>query len=310
MSENCSFNMKIKIKDDSNSVPDAPLGFKVGVLQADNPRDVDWTMLAVGDIGLSGKIGRTAQRSGSASSLFGQVPKFFADADIVFGNLETPLIDDWTPECMFAGSSKWAPDIKELGIDVANFASNHMYDYGAKGFQDTISAVENSGITILGAGKSQDQARKLTVKEVKGTRVGFLAAGHTNIKQSKNGPFLWELEIDELVDAVSKYRSQVDCLVVSIHWGPMLIDYPYMEQYKGAHRLVDAGASAVLMHHAHILQGVEVYKMLRSVITWGILFLIQQKASIRQKHRILSASNTKINSPAEFSVLNGRKTDF
>jgi hypothetical protein len=46
--------------------------------------------------------------------------------------------------------------------------------------------------------------------------------------------------------------------MVSVHWGPMMVDYPYLEQYRLVHRLVDVEASTVIMHHAHVQQGVEI----------------------------------------------------
>jgi len=82
-----------------------------------------------------------------------------------------------------------------------------------------------------------------------------LPAGHTSYKQSLS-PQLWELNIEELIEATRQARPKVDVLIVSLHWGPMLGDYPYQEQYQAAHSLVDNGASAVIMHHAHILQPV------------------------------------------------------
>jgi poly-gamma-glutamate synthesis protein (capsule biosynthesis protein) len=60
---------------------------------------------------------------------------------------------------------------------------------------------------------------------------------------------------------IKKLRPQVDVLVVSAHCGvhfvPMMIP---MYQKEAAYAAIDAGADMVLMHHAHILKGIEVYK--------------------------------------------------
>jgi poly-gamma-glutamate synthesis protein (capsule biosynthesis protein) len=59
---------------------------------------------------------------------------------------------------------------------------------------------------------------------------------------------------------VAAARQKADIVVVSFHWGQEgkteLRDY----QTQLAHAAIDAGASAVLGHHPHILQAVERYQ--------------------------------------------------
>jgi len=69
-----------------------------------------------------------------------------------------------------------------------------------------------------------------------------------------------KLDPDQLVEAVSALKDEVDLIIVSLHWGTEYSDYPLEVQRETAHRLVDAGAKLVLGHHPHCLQGMEVYK--------------------------------------------------
>ena len=62
----------------------------------------------------------------------------------------------------------------------------------------------------------------------------------------------------ELIDRVLAERSGVDVLIVSIHIGFMYMDYPRPQHKTMAERLMESGADLVLMHHAHVLQGVEI----------------------------------------------------
>lgn len=218
----------------------------------------EWRLIALGDIGLSGAAGEHADRAGSSQSVFEEITPALRAADCVIGNLETPLLRNWGPHKMFAGSTAWAPDLAAAGIDTLHLASNHMLDHGSRGFAETIEAVGNAGISVLGAGSTESEARRLVVRQIGSMRVGFLAAGLTRLKQPIS-PRLWELDTTALLHETERARSRVDLLIVSLHWGWMLVEYPHQEQYETAHRLVDAGASAVLMHHAHVLQGVEIY---------------------------------------------------
>jgi hypothetical protein len=98
----------------------------------------------------------------------------------------------------------------------------------------------------------------LVIRDFADLRVGWLAAGRTRLDQPQS-PRFWELDVEALISATERACDIVDLLILSVHWGPMHVDYPYPEQYEAAHRFVDAGASAVIMHHAHVLQGVEIY---------------------------------------------------
>jgi len=218
-----------------------------------------WSLAAMGDLSLSGAIGRAVQRMGGGGQLFEEIRPALAEADCVAANLESPLLDNWSADKMFAGDARRVDDLAAAGFDMLHLASNHMLDFGAEGFARTIEVVRGAGIEALGVGPSSEAAARMVVNEHDGLRVGWLGAGHTLLKQPR-APRLWELDVEEMLAAVRRARPQVDLLIVSLHWGPMLVDYPYLEQYEAAHRLAEAGASAVLMHHAHLLQGVEVHE--------------------------------------------------
>jgi poly-gamma-glutamate synthesis protein (capsule biosynthesis protein) len=48
-------------------------------------------------------------------------------------------------------------------------------------------------------------------------------------------------------------------VIVSVHWGDERLPMPSPEQISQAHKFVTAGASLVLGHHPHRLQGMELY---------------------------------------------------
>jgi len=71
-------------------------------------------------------------------------------ADCCFGNLETPLIDNWSIKTkIFSGSSKWASGLAEAGFNVFHMAGNHMLDCGVQGFAQTIDAVRKQVYSLL-----------------------------------------------------------------------------------------------------------------------------------------------------------------
>jgi poly-gamma-glutamate synthesis protein (capsule biosynthesis protein) len=73
-------------------------------------------------------------------------------------------------------------------------------------------------------------------------------------------------EAERAAAAVEAAKREADLVIVALHWGvpfgwvaamqDELADY----QRPLAHRLVDAGADAVVGHHSHVLHGIEIYK--------------------------------------------------
>jgi hypothetical protein len=94
--------------------------------------------------------------------------------------------------------------------------------------------------------------------DVNGLRVGWLGCGRTLLPQNDEGPRYWEFNETELSAAIARARPEVDVLIISMHIGLMYMDYPRPEHKLIAERLIQHGADLILMHHAHVLQGVQV----------------------------------------------------
>jgi hypothetical protein len=100
--------------------------------------------------------------------------------------------------------------------------------------------------------------RSLVRIETEGLSAGWLACARTWRRQPAGGARYWELDEEELVQTVRRCRRAADVLIVSLHAGFMFLDYPHPRDILLADRLLDAGASLLLMHHAHVLQGARV----------------------------------------------------
>jgi poly-gamma-glutamate synthesis protein (capsule biosynthesis protein) len=67
--------------------------------------------------------------------------------------------------------------------------------------------------------------------------------------------------LEEMQEEIRALRSRVDILLVALHKG-MVHTHGELQMYERplAHAAIDAGADAVIGHHAHILRGIEVYQ--------------------------------------------------
>ena len=229
------------------------------------PREL--RLAAVGDIMLGGTAAPEMRKYGYDYP-FELTRDILKQAQIVFGNLEGPLTDGGVAgtekQYLFRSPpDKVAPALARAGFTIVSLANNHTLDYGPEGLADTRAALAQAGIGHVGAGQNLAEARQPVYMMVDGVTVAFLAYSLTFPEEFWAGPdkpgtaFGHEHFVRTDVMAT---REKADLVVVSFHWGQEgkteLRDY----QTQLAHAAIDAGASAVLGHHPHILQGVERYK--------------------------------------------------
>ena len=75
-------------------------------------------------------------------------------------------------------------------------------------------------------------------------------------------PSVAEASVGRLCDSVRAIRRRVPsaCIVVCLHWGVEHTLHPTVMQRHEGRMLVDAGADAVIGHHSHTAQDVEIYR--------------------------------------------------
>jgi poly-gamma-glutamate synthesis protein (capsule biosynthesis protein) len=127
-------------------------------------------------------------------------------------------------------------------VDVVSLANNHALDWGEAGREDTRRALAAVGVRAAADGETVELAGARPVRVV----ARFLAPG-TDLARAGDG----------LVTHVEKARAGGAIVVVSLHWGRTGMLLPSEEQRQLAARLVDAGATAILGHGPHTIQGVE-----------------------------------------------------
>jgi len=180
--------------------------------------------------------------------------------------------------------------LKDLGIEVATFASNHTYDCGPNGVIDTIAKLNSLGIKVAGAGETIMQAKKPVIVERQGIKIGVLAyniagpkfgwacsykpgtnyvpvvTSYTPAQDMPGCPakvhtFIMPEALEQMKAEVAALKEQVDIAIVCYHKGnggnnTKLSDY----ERPLCHAAIDAGADIIFAQHHHMLKGIEVYK--------------------------------------------------
>lgn len=154
--------------------------------------------------------------------------------------------------------------ITGAGIEVVNIANNHIHDFGKDGLFDTLDFLDSAGIARVGAGRTHAEAHQAVIKTVSGRRVAFLGyynGGEAPAAKGKSfGVADRVLKLIQRDIKLLKKNSEADYIVVNFHWGIEKARKPDATQRAFAHRVIEAGADAIIGHHPHVLQGIELYK--------------------------------------------------
>jgi len=150
------------------------------------------------------------------------------------------------------------------GITHATLANNHAMDWGVQGLFDSIVTLEKAGIKIAGAGMNAAEAEAPLILSQQGKPdICINAVSRTFPKAfwaDATRPGSASPELPKLREIVQEQRARGCIPLVSIHWGSELTRKPQDYQRRIAHQLIDAGASAIIGHHPHLLQEIEIYK--------------------------------------------------
>lgn len=191
---------------------------------------------------------------------FARIQHELDQKDLLFGNLETVLSEVGDPS-----QKRWVntnpPEagvyLRDAGFDILSVANNHTLDLGRKGFEKTLDVLENHGIAYIGGGRGDNRPEGLVVEQ-NGIRLGFL--GYTSgMFRSPAGVTVSKLKKRAIIKDIAALKDRCDVVIVSLHWGIENVYYPSPAQIKLAHSLIDSGASLILGHHSHTIQGLERY---------------------------------------------------
>lgn len=211
--------------------------------------------------------------------LFSAVADVFRQADFGFVNLETPVAPAKGKAgrpFLFNAPEPLLDALKSSGIKIVSFANNHVMDQGYPGIAESLDELHSHGLLAAGAGPTAADSWKPVIAEKNGIRVGWLGItrwlnGNRNPDKDSDPhvafmPYPNEsggaTGLDEagVIEAVKAARAQCDVLIVSIHWGIEYAPAPRPEDVDLAHKMLEAGATAIIGHHPHVLQPVETYR--------------------------------------------------
>lgn len=205
------------------------------------------SLIAVGDIMLGRFVNVQILKAKDWRYPFLKTASLTSSADITFGNLEAPFLDNCpTTETgmIFCGRPEAIEGLNFAGFDVLSLANNHILNYDQKGLDFTQKLLSSSDILYSPLTSPKD----ITKLVKNNLSFGFLSFDLVTYPHFSPIP------------QISQISPTVDILIVSLHWGTEYQKNPTKEQVELAHQIINAGAKIIIGHHPHVTQPTEEYK--------------------------------------------------
>ncbi len=226
----------------------------------------DITVLLGGDFCPAGRVD-AGLRDGSLApgDVLGPIQGLLDAHDFRLVNLECPLAERALPidkPCSVIRANPAAGGVlKQAAVDAVTLANNHIRDYGSDGVLETLGACAAHGLRTVGAGSTLAEARVPLVVTLNGRKVAFVNVAeqefaNATTTQAGANP----LELIDLLHDLRLARDQAGAVILIVHGGLEMVHVPSPQSVKVLRFLAEQGVAAVLRHHAHVIQGYEVWK--------------------------------------------------
>lgn len=214
------------------------------------------TMSFAGDITIGGEQNMQG-RDDSFTAYYNQfgpdyflanVRPLFENDDITFVNLEGPMLDVPGSEnkqktFRFRAPTSFLDVLTGSSVECVTIANNHIMDFGTVGYNATRDALKKAGV---GFTINEDAY----IWEKDGIRIAFMGMLSTDIRSNR----------EKITEQIRRMKEEqgVNAVVMMFHMGMEYRNIHEQPQTNAAAWAIDAGVDLVLMHHPHVLQGMEI----------------------------------------------------
>ena len=212
----------------------------------------DYTFGSVNGDGGSGRFPSVYRHSRLLDYPFARVRPWFRNDDLTVVNFECTLtnaVKTANKQWRFKGPASYATIFPAGSMEAVGLSNNHSHDYLQVGFDDTRRNFEKAKVPVF----YQNVPFITNLKGIQTVLIGDCTVVGENTTQTAG--------VAERVLAEIKWVKEVDNIVVVVmHWGSELDPTPRPWQQAMGRKFIDAGADAVVGHHPHVIQGIELYR--------------------------------------------------
>jgi poly-gamma-glutamate capsule biosynthesis protein CapA/YwtB (metallophosphatase superfamily) len=225
------------------------------------------TLALAGDTMLGRSVARALTSSPPEALVAPEVVAALSQADLVVLNLECCISERGRPwdapgkPFFFRAPPRAVELLALLGTDCVTLANNHALDYGVDALADTLAHLGTAGIAAVGAGADLEQARRPAVLAARGLRVAVLGVTDhpADFAAGADRPGVAFADLGRQVPQwllQTVREAEADAVLVTPHWGPNMTTAPVRHVRRAATALLEAGATLIAGHSAHVPHGV------------------------------------------------------
>lgn len=199
--------------------------------------------------------------------LFAKLQPLLAASSINVANFEGAITPSLQPHTLksylLPMPASVAPLLRSVGIHGVTLANNHALDFGLPGMMATLDRLRNQGIPAAGAGMNLTAALRPMVFGSPHGNLCVFSASKTYPQEFWATPARFGTAsptIRQLTAAIREAKPVCRHTFVVFHWGAEGRKTAKSYQRTLARKAIDAGAAAVIGHHPHVLQPIELYK--------------------------------------------------
>ncbi len=288
------------IKDEEETTSYVSIVFKEGTFR-DKKIIESKTVLFVGDIMLDREVENLMAKNGTLYP-FRKINRFTNGVDIVFGNLEGPIVKDLPDfsdrSLKFAFSKNTVEGLAFGNFSLLSLANNHTLNARENGPRETREFLKKGAIDFVG--DPSECSQEFSYQK---NGIAFLAFNETYPSSCTD---------KEIIDTIKsvKAKNPEDFLIVSLHWGNKYRLTSSYNQRKLACQIIDAGADLIIGHHPHVVQEIEIYKNKLIFYSLGN-FIFDQYFSKNTQQGLAVGLEIYPNANAQkYSSLNGKELVF
>ena len=227
------------------------------------------TLAAVGDALIHENIlnsGKQKDGSYNYDAIFEHMKEYLEKFDVKIINQETIFVYD---SKKFGGYPSFGTPVevgdamRAAGFNMITCATNHAYDRGAIGIQNTLDYWKKykDSVLVTGIYGSQEDYDTLSIREYNGIKIAFL--NYTTLLNSgaKKEPYYIRMYKEAAaLKEIKAAKTQADFVIVLPHWGVEYEHEPSESQEKMAKKMAEAGADVIIGCHPHVVQPMKVIK--------------------------------------------------
>jgi hypothetical protein len=211
-------------------------------------------ILFVGDILLSRNI--KEELSFNKDLPWSNLKSLFNSSDLVIGNLEGAVGDKKhaynspIESPVFDIDSLDISKLKEAGFNFLSVENNHSLDLGEKGKNKTIKILRENSLTPI---YFDNSPQFITIKNLV---ISIIALNDIICRDSSKNS-IPSIEVEQKIRMA---RNLSNIVIITIHWGSELLDWPNKRQREIADWLIKKGADIIIGSHPHVIQKPELVR--------------------------------------------------